>query len=164
MDWLALKDKLQQWAGKYRYVIIALLVGIVLMLLPSRQEKVNQTQITTEPAVQKQDVQNELTQILTQIDGVGDVRVMLTIASGEETVFQTNTESTGDTCRIDTVIVTDSDRKEQGLIQKLNPPKYMGAIVVCEGAGNAAVKLAVVEAVSRVAGLGADQISVLKMK
>ena len=164
MDWLALKDKLQQWVGKYRYVIIVLLVGIVLMLLPSRQEKVNQTQITTEPAVQKQDVQNELTQILTQIDGVGDVRVMLTIASGEETVYQTNTESTGDTCRIDTVIVTDSDRKEQGLIQKLNPPKYMGAIVVCEGAGNAAVKLAVVEAVSRVAGLGADQISVLKMK
>lgn len=164
MDWLALKDKSQQWIGKYRYVIIVLLAGIVLMLLPSRQEKVTKTKITTEPTVQKQDVQKELTQILTQIDGVGDVRVMLTIASGEEAVYQTDTETTGDTCRIDTVIVTDSDRKEQGLIQKLNPPKYMGAIVVCKGAGNAAVKLAVVEAVTRVTGLGADQISVLKMK
>ena len=79
-------------------------------------------------------------------------------------MYQTDTQTSGDTCRVDTVIVTDSDRKEQGLIQKLNPPKYMGAIIVCKGAGNAAVKLAVVEAVSRVTGLGADQISVLKMK
>lgn len=164
MDWLALKDKMQQWIGKYRYVLIVLLVGVVLMLLPSRQEKATQTQTATESVVKKQDVQEELALILKEIDGVGDVRVMLTIAAGEETVYQVNTETTDNSCRIDTVIVTDADRKEQGLIQKLNPPKYLGAIVVCKGAGNAAVKLAVVEAVSRVTGLGADQISVLKMK
>ena len=164
MDWLALKDKMQQWIGKYRYVLIVLLVGVVLMLLPSRQEKATQTQTPTESVVKKQDVQEELALILKEIDGVGDVRVMLTIAAGEETIYQVNTETTDNSCRIDTVIVTDTDRKEQGLIQKLNPPKYLGAIVVCKGAGNAAVKLAVVEAVSRVTGLGADQISVLKMK
>ena len=164
MDWLALKDKMQQWIGKYRYVLIVLLVGVVLMLLPSRQEKATQTQTATESVVKKQDVQEELALILKEIDGVGDVRVMLTIAAGEETVYQVNTETTDNSCRIDTVIVTDADRKEQGLIQKLNPPKYLGAIVVCKGAGNAAVKLAVVEAVSRVTGLGANQISVLKMK
>ena len=164
MDWLALKDKIQQGIGKYRYVIIVLLVGVVLMLLPTRQEKVTQPEAVTEPAVQKQDVQKELTQILTQIAGVGDVRVMLTVATGEQTVYQTNTDTTDNTCRIDTVIVTDSSRTEQGLIQMVNPPQYMGAIVVCKGAGNAAVKLAVVEAVSRVTGLGAGRISVLKMK
>lgn len=164
MDWLELKKKSQNLLGKYRYVILVLLVGIVLMLLPSRQEKTEQTNTPTEPTEQKQDVQKELAEILTQIEGVGAVQVMLTIASGEETVYQTDTETTGDTCRIDTVIVTDANRAQQGLVQMKKPPIYMGAIIVCKGGGNSAVKLAVVEAVSRVTGLGADQISVLKMK
>ena len=164
MDWLALKDKAQKWSNKYRYVILVLLAGFVLMLLPSRREEVNQTPKVTEPTVQRQDVQQELSRILNQIEGVGDVQIMLTIASGEETIYQSDTEKTGDTYRVDTVIVTDSDRKEQGLIQKINPPSYMGAIIVCKGGGNASVRLAIVEAVSRVTGLGADQISVLKMK
>lgn len=164
MDSLVLKEKTRQLLGKYRYVILVLLVGIVLMLLPSRQGITKQTNTATEPAEQKQDVQKELSQILSQIDGVGAVHVMLTIAFGEETVYQTDTDTTDNACRIDTVIVTDANRAQQGLVQMKNPPKYLGAIVVCKGGGNAAVKLAVVEAVSRVTGLGADQISVLKMK
>lgn len=35
--------------------------------------------------------------------------------------------------------------------------------MVCQGADNAAVRLAIVEAVSKVTGLGANRISVLKM-
>ena len=45
-----------------------------------------------------------------------------------------------------------------------NPAQYLGVIVVCEGADSPAVRLAIVEAVSDVTGLGADRISVLKMK
>ena len=164
MDWLAIKGKSQRLLGKYRYVILVLVAGLVLMLLPSRQETTGQVQKTTEPPEEKQDVRQELMHILTQIDGVGAVQVMLTVATGEETIYQTDTETTDDSCRIETVIVTGADRTENGLVQRKNPPKYLGAIVVCKGAGNAAVKLSVVEAVSRVTGLGADQISVLKMK
>ena len=164
MDRLALKEKAQHLFGKYKYVVLVLLVGVVLMLLPTRQEKTNQPNVDAESVERKQDIQKELAQILTQIEGVGAVQVMLTIGSGEETVYQTDTETTDNSCRVETVIVTDTSRAQQGLVQKINPPKYLGAIVVCKGGGNAAVKLAVVEAVSRVTGLGADQISVLKMK
>ena len=164
MDWLAIKGKSQRLLGKYRYVILVLVAGLVLMLLPSRQETTGQVRKATEPPEEKQDVRQELMHILTQIDGVGAVQVMLTVATGEETIYQTDTETTDDSCRIETVIVTGADRAENGLVQRKNPPKYLGAIVVCKGAGNAAVKLSVVEAVSRVTGLGADQISVLKMK
>jgi len=161
---IALKDKVQQWIGKYRYVILVLLAGLLLMLLPSRRDQSDQTQNVTEPTMYRQDLREELAQILTHIDGVGETRVMLSVAVGEETVYQVDTETTDNTCRIETVIVSDSNRNEVGLIQKINSPKYLGAIVVCKGAANAAVKLAVVEAVSRITGLGADQISVLKMK
>ena len=165
MDWLALKDKTQHWLGKYRYVILVLLIGLVLMLLPTKHEDDSVKYPTnTEAVVNKQDIKQELVHILSQIDGVGDVQVMLSVATGEETVYQTDTETTDNTCRVETVIVTDADRNDLGLIQKVNSPIYLGAIIVCKGAGNAAVKLSVVDAVSRVTGLGADQISVLKMK
>ena len=64
---------------------------------------------------------------------------------------------------INTVTVSGADRREDGLIRQVNPPTYKGAIVVCQGADNGAVRLAIVEAVSRATGLGADKISVLKM-
>lgn len=164
MDWLVLKEKFYHLWAKYRYVILVLLVGLVLMLLPSKQSNTEVTQVMESKTETKQDIREELTDILSQIEGVGEVKVMLTVASGEETVYQSDTEISNTTNRIETVIITDENRKEIGLIQKVNPPKYMGAIIVCKGGANVAVKLAVVEAVSRVTGLGADQISVLKMK
>ena len=39
-------------------------------------------------------------------------------------------------------------------------PQYRGALVVCEGGGNDAVRLQVVSAVSALTGLGADKISI----
>jgi stage III sporulation protein AG len=64
----------------------------------------------------------------------------------------------------DTVIITDSSRNESGLIRQVNPPVYLGAIVLCQGGDRPSVRLAIVDAVSKVTGLGADRISVLKMK
>jgi stage III sporulation protein AG len=40
----------------------------------------------------------------------------------------------------------------------------MGAIVVCQGGDQPTVRLAILDAVSKVTGLGADKISILKMK
>ena len=61
-------------------------------------------------------------------------------------------------------MVTGSDRSEKGLVRQINPPEYLGAVVLCQGADNAAVKLAIVEAVSKATGLSTDRITVLKMK
>ena len=54
--------------------------------------------------------------------------------------------------------------QQEGLVRDSHAPNYRGAVILCKGADQAAVKLAVVEAVSRVTGLRTDQISVLKMK
>ena len=93
---------------------------------------------------------------------------MLTIAQGERILYQTDStytqgENSTDT-RTQTILVTDSQRNETGLIHQKNPPVYQGAIVLAEGADHPSVKLAIVEAVMDVTGLGADKISVLKMK
>jgi len=66
--------------------------------------------------------------------------------------------------RITTITVTGTNRNEEGLIKQINPPTYLGAIIICQGADSASVRLAIVDAVSKLTGLGADSIAVLKMK
>ena len=148
-------------ALRYKYALLVVVLGIALMLIPGRTEKTDK--IPTVQTSKSQDFQ-QLEDFLCQIQGVGKVHVLLAYAKGEETVYQTDSDISDDSSRIDTVIITDSQRGESGLIQQINPPTYLGAVVVCQGADRAEVRLAIVEAVSTYTGLGADRISVLKMK
>ena len=113
-------------------------------------------------------VQDELERILGMIDGAGEVAVLLTEYHGQETIYQTNIQSDTDesSTRNDTttVIVTGKESEDLGLVRRVDPPEYLGAIIVCQGAGNPQVRLAIVEAVSRATGLGANQISIVKMR
>lgn len=167
MDWLAWKEKVLGFWGKYRYFLLVLLVGLVLMLLPEKGER---TGAPDTPAEKTEVVTMEqrLEAILGQIEGAGKVRVMLTEDTGEYRTYQTDDDLTDTqdsvTARHDTVIVTDAVRAQQGLLCRVDPPEYRGAVIVCQGADQAGIRLAIVQAVSNVTGLGADRISVLKMK
>lgn len=166
MDWLAVKEKAGYFLRKYRYVLLILLVGIVLMCLPGgeepEQERVSPEQ--TDGMSAPPDPEERLRQILSQIEGAGKVEVLLTPLAGEETVYQTDEDLSANGDRMETVIITDAQRAQQGLVKQVNPPVYLGAVVVCQGADRATVRLAIVEAVANATGLGADKISVLKMK
>lgn len=166
MDISALRTKIPSIIKKYRYAILILLLGIGLMAIPQREtaRSVPTDQVTeTIP-----DDSEALREILCQIHGAGRVKVLLTRASGETVVYQVDqdsaTASESGSVRYETVIVTDADRAENGLVQKTLAPEYRGAIVVCEGADDPKVRLSIVEAVSNATGLKANQISVLKIK
>ena len=113
-------------------------------------------------------LEQRLEAILSGIEGAGQVRVLLTEKAGRETLYQTDSRSQTDQDSSDrsddTVLVEDAERVETGLVRQILEPEYRGAVILCQGADSASVRLAVVEAVSCVTGLGADQISVLKMK
>ena len=146
--------KLPQLMMKHKYAVLVLLIGIVLMLIPTT-DRTTADKAPTE-SKEEQNISEELTRILSKIEGVGKVEVMLTLAVGEQAVYETDEDG-------DVVIITDADRTESGLIHEIHGPIYQGAIVVCQGADRASVRLAIVEAVSNVTGLAFDRISVLKM-
>lgn len=147
--------KIPELVAKYRYVLVVLVIGIVLMLIPAPDQETEPPPAAQEPS---EDLETKLEQILGRIAGAGEVAVMLTEATAEEILYQTDGE------RADTVLITDAQRNEQGLVRTRQPPTYRGAIIVCSGADSPAVQLAVVEAVSNVTGLGSDKITVLKME
>lgn len=161
------KVKIHSLFQKYKYVVLVLAVGIVLMLLPTgKQTKTEPALITDEDSILS--VEIRLTQILQQVKGAGDVQVLLTEAFGEEIVYQTNEDISNtdesSSSRRDTMTITDSERNEKGLVRQKNPPQYLGAVIVCQGGDQPTVRLAIIDAVSKVTGLGADKISILKMK
>lgn len=168
MELKRISRKVAELATKYRYALIVLLAGLVLLWLPSKNAPTAQPQLTTTEPAENNSKQDALAEILQNIQGAGRVKVLLSTASGEETIYQTNSDITtaddNGTTRIDTVTVTDSQRNENGLVRQINPPVYLGAVVVCDGADNATVRLAITQAVSKITGLGADAICVLKMK
>lgn len=167
MDWLTIKNKGISMISKYKFAILILVIGAILMLIPGKSAKKSVGPESQAVPVAEKSITEELTQILGQIKGVGKVQVMLTVASGEMTIYQYDEDSqTGEngSIRKQTVIVSDADRNETGIIQQIIPPKYQGAVVVCDGGDHPSVRLAIVDAVSKVTGLGSDRISVLKMK
>lgn len=167
MDRVAVGKKILEFGQKYRYALLVVLIGLGLMLLPGLENKTDTSVSQPSQAVKSEDISHRLEEILSQIQGAGKVQVMLTVAQGEKIMYQTDEDlASGDsgTSRWDTVIITGADRAQSGLIQQVIPPVYRGAIIVCQGAQNASVRLAIVEAVSNITGLGADKISVVKMK
>lgn len=167
MDWIGTKEAMTEWFRKYRWAVVVLAAGLVLMVLPG--EETAETQPSVVQTVPEQTtLQQELEAILSKVDGAGKVKVLLAQSAGEEIHYQTDEDSAisenGEDLRRQTVIVTGADRGESALVQRVDPPRYLGAVVICQGAGSAAVRLAIVDAVGTVTGLSSDRISVLKMK
>lgn len=162
MDWVKLKSSGMEAVKKYRYVLLVVLAGILLMALPERKEEQEKPEKIVEAS--QPCLQESLTDILSQIAGAGKVKVLLTEAAGEQTIYQTDENYAGSDIRRQTVLVTNASREEAGLVKQVNPPTYQGAIVLCQGADSASVRLSIVEAVSNATGLSTDKISVLKMK
>lgn len=167
MDRLELNKKIKDGFLRYRYGVLVVALGIFLMTFPSGQTKVKQPE---QPSAHKDltvPVDQELADILTQIQGVGRVKVMLTEATGSETVYQTDTDKSetadSSSTRTETVVIS-GNGTESGLVKTVSPPIFLGAIVVCQGGDNPTVRLSVAQAVSVVTGISMDRISVLKMK
>ena len=113
-------------------------------------------------------MQLRLSNLLSQMAGAGRVKVLLTEATGEQIFYQedrdTSDSDQSQTTRTDTVIVTDGTHSQEGLIRQVNPPTYLGAVILCQGADQPSVRLAITEAVANATGLGYHKITVLKMK
>lgn len=164
MELQGLKSKLQEAFRKYRYVLLVVLAGIILMSLPQSDHNQESPPVSQTAQESTPDLQNALTVLLGKIQGAGQVQVLLTQAAGEQILYERDEEQNGDQIRRKTVLVTGSDRKEDGLVRQVIPPSYQGAVVLCQGADSASIRLSIVKAVSSATGLTSDKITVLKMK
>ena len=166
--------KLEKWSGllkKYRLALLVVLLGVVLMLLPTGGSTAQTSGESSElpgEVFSLEETEQRMAEVLSTIDGVGRVRIMLTLRAGSSLRLAEDSslsDSTGGQTKQEKQVLTvnrGSGRQEVVVTQQLYPT-YQGAVVVCEGAGSS-VRLAVVNAVSVLTGLSSDRISVVKWK
>ena len=173
MEKKAIAEKASRLFSRLKYPLLILLLGAALLLLPGKRANPTETPAETAPATDSQeDWESRLTEILSQVQGAGRVRVMLTQDQGSQVIYQqdreldTDQDDTGKTRRerTETVILSRGSSNQEAVVSQVVGPKFRGALVVCGGGDDPGVRLAVVQAVCSVTGLGADQVTVLKMK
>lgn len=160
MDWKRTGEKLQ----KYKYVGLILCIGVALMLLPTGADPGKKTpppEQTPGLAFDLEGLEEEMGRALSEIRGVGEATVVLSLSDSGEEVLAVDQQAEGET---KTVVVSGGSYVQQPVRVKSKYPRFQGALVVCDGGGNASVKLEVLKAVSAITGLSSDQISISQRK
>ena len=140
--------KLSAFAAKYKYVLIILLAGLILLLLPTGSRTKAQPQTI-------QAEEQRLTTLLQQINGAGQVQVLLSYCCSAERELATDDSG-------EPTIISAGGGAQEAVELKTVSPQYLGAVVVCDGADSPQVQLAVTQAVAQFTGLSTDHISVLR--
>ena len=128
----------------------------------------------------KTDLEQKLEDILSKIDGVGNVRVLITysqssevVAMYNETLKSSSTEeedSSGGKRKVDEtdstkeVIYTQENGINVPVTQKVINPTIEGAIITAQGAKDVNVKSSIVSAVEAITGLAVHKIQVFEMR
>lgn len=103
-------------------------------------------------------LEDRLTALISRVEGAGKTVVMVTLESGSESIYATDTDSDGTS----THVLLGSTRTD-GLVETVQTPRILGVAVVCEGGGSAAVQSRITALVEALTGAGANHITVAKM-
>ena len=125
------------------------------------------------------DLEQRLEDILSNINGVGNVKVFINYSESSETVAMYNensktsvTEETDTSGGIRKVEETDSQKEivyqeDSGskipIVQKTIEPKIEGAIITAKGASDINIKTSIIQAVEAATGLATHKIQVFEM-
>lgn len=195
-------DRLASWKKrltKENMAILALL-GILLMVIAlpvkktenakdetglsdtgSGMMKTSETEENDGDVPYTQEVENRLEDLLSRMDGVGEVKVMVTLSSSMEQVVEKDVPYSMDTTRETdsaggsrdvvnskkeetTVYVTDQAGNKTPYISKTLEPAIEGVTVVAQGGGNAVVQKNITDVIQALFGVEAHKIKVVKMK
>ena len=154
--------------GQYKYVMLVLALGVVLLLIPAGGGTEESEEAPSEPVAAARgdgELEARLEEILSLIDGAGEVRVPLTRSSDADSE---RTDSSGSDGRSqesrDAVIVSKGSGANDTVEVKYLYPEFRGAVVVAQGADSARVSLDLLDAVTAATGLPGDCVKIVKMK
>jgi len=172
------KEQAEKWRGfwnKYKFVALVAVIGILFLLIPIEKA---QPETEDDPATVKTGLSAEeelaateerMRSILSRIQGVGQLELMLTLDKSASSQYVQDTELRYDgqakapenyQRTSETVVLSQNGGGEGLILEESTYPVYRGCLVVCEGGGNAAVKLEVTSAVAALTGLSSDRITV----
>lgn len=165
------RDVLARWAERltasvrqHRAVWLVLLAGLVLLAIPTG-DRLSADRVEPLPSgFDLSAMEGRLEEVLSRIDGAGEVTVVLTVRSGTRQVLAEDVDREEGSERTQTVVLSRSGSGQQTVTVQEVYPAYQGALLVCSGGDDPTVRLRLTEAMTALTGLGADKISISKGK
>lgn len=151
---------------------LAIILGVAAMLLilfselfstPAKTAKTaanaGSSAAVSETAYREQ-LETQLTELIEQLDGAGKTVVMVTLESGEETIYAVDTQSGQMQNQETHVLLEDGSALEETTYL----PAVCGVAVVCDGGGDVRVAARITELVRALLDLSANRICVEQRK
>lgn len=114
-------------------------------------------------------LEGKLEDIISQIDGAGNVKVMISVDGSPELIYVSDTDTKTSTTTSGTTTTTSSSPiiignsgNSSGIIMTEKLPNVKGVIVVSSGAGDTKIKLNILNAISTLLDISVDKITILK--
>ena len=154
--------RLMELLEKYKFVLLVLLAGILLLLLPTFEGGdgtggSGRTDPPSELAFDLEGLEKKLSDTLSEVEGAGEVSVVLTVKASTRQVLAQDITSSQKEGAVDegrtTVVVSKGSGREEAVPLQQIYPQFQGALVVCPGGSDPEVRLKLVEAVSALTGL-----------
>ena len=146
--------------------LIILLVGLLLVVIAMPASDIKSDQTQDEQQMQK--VENALA----KVKGVGNVKVMITLASSSEKVVEKDQEMTSEvqegesggknTSSSETAVYANGNGEETPYVKQELSPRIEGVLVIADGGDNAIVIENITEAVQALFGVDTHKIKVMK--
>ena len=155
---------------KYKYILLTALLGV--LLLPQEEKRAKPASDTPSAAenFDREALQKEMETILSSLDGVGRLSLMLTVEGGgvyelaqdESASLKSCGEEVDERTKKTETVVLGSGAGAEVVVTHSRYPRFVGALIVCEGGDRADVQLNVTQAVSALTGLSSDRITVVR--
>ena len=154
-------------------VMLALLLGILLLVVgggfPFSENKAEEMpRNTAEIKTAGADVEQRMAEILSKVEGAGQVDVMLTYCQTEEKFIarEESREETGETLRREekVILLEDEGGATMPLVLTEYAPVVEGVLITAQGATDPVVAAALNQAAQALLDVPAHKVAVLKMK
>ena len=162
--------------------LIILLVGLLLVVIAMPVSDIKSDQTQDEQQVQKAEnasedtytdaLETRLENALAKVEGVGNVKVMITLASSSEKVVEKDREMTSEvqegesgeknTSSSETAVYANGNGEEMPYVKQELSPRIEGVLVIADGGDNAIVIENITEAVQALFGVDTHKIKVMK--
>ncbi|MBR2028915.1 MAG: hypothetical protein IKA10_08030 [Oscillospiraceae bacterium] len=177
-DFSIIKEKLAGKGKNYYFVIIGI-IGIMLVASGETETRKKENAVQQDYFLYEYKIktEKELTEFLENVEGVGKVKVIISLESGQENIYaqkekavnnikkENSTDGYSDSSTYENeYIIIKNTGEEQALIEKTMQPAVQGVAVACSGADDISVVLAVTNSVSVVLDVPTHKICVTKMR
>lgn len=156
-------------------LVIICIIGIILFLKMTSTKSTSSKSTTVSSSSYKttleysEILENKLENLLSQIKGAGNVKVMISLEGSPELVYAmdsnqkvSNNQNGSTTTSASSPILIENKGSSSPLILTEKLPKVKGVIVVSTGASDISIKLDILNSVSTLLDISIDKINVLK--